>query len=68
MTFTLCNPESNYTFEKWLPDYVIRNIVKGQFGNLEIYGGERRRYGGARRNSPSLYVQNYFGPCGPSCS
>jgi len=36
MTSELCNPE-----------YYKRDI----FGNTKIYGGERRRYGGAGRSS-----------------
>jgi len=52
MASELCNPVANYKFEKWLPDYVIQNIIKEIFGNLKTYGGERRRYGGAGRNSP----------------
>ena len=59
----LYNPEANYKFEKWLPDHVIRNITEDIFGNMKIYGGERRRYGGAgRRSSQVLFklaVANY---------
>jgi len=29
--YELCNPEANYEFIKRLPDYVIRNIIKGYF-------------------------------------
>jgi len=36
MTFGLCNPE----------------YYRGAFWKFKIYEGERRRYGGARRNSP----------------
>jgi len=31
MASGLCNPIANYKFEKWLPDYVIRNTIKGHF-------------------------------------
>jgi len=27
----LCNSETNYDFEKGLPDFVIRNILEGYF-------------------------------------
>ena len=61
----LCNPKSNYAYEKRLLNYVIQKLItnlKNNFRilrnlkyykrNSKIYGGEKRKYEGPGRNSP----------------
>jgi len=48
-----CNPKVNYNFERKLPNYVIQNITQGIFFKISIYGGERRIYRDAGRNTPN---------------
>ena len=64
MASGLCNPVANYKFKKWLPDYIIRNIIKGYFWKLmEVReeGMEVQKQPFYNQSSPTIWKDAIFG-------
>ena len=56
MVSGLRNPVANYKFEKWLPNYVIRNIIKGHFWKFQnLWRWEKKVWRCRKKQSLRLY-------------